>query len=386
MVFVTEYPEYAKTEIPSEILQRIAKRMIDNCQFNDTNSYKNYVFAVNQFFYWLLSSYEYNFICKSSAEKYNKTLEQISSILYCLHDSDNEQIQLLLLIDINFQFESNIPLLLKYPINLECDNRVDKKEITFEMLEKFFCRFKIFPDGEMYWYECMWKILAEKGLTSYSDDYECCEVVLRAIALLCMFSDYSAMNFDEKSEMSVLYDSDFADQKSTSIYDEAEYNIKISLLPLYVKLHREPIIQEENIDGQMQIDMFQMLIDDETNMLNNYEMIQLANTYRSEVVKAISKRISTQQFYLSFYATSTQFYETEELSEKEKYDCYGRDCDPDDYLSHIFPHNAEEFWNTFLKHSSQVNPSGCFWQSRSVTRQWVYGCCYPYEGSLDEMM
>ena len=80
--------------------------------------------------------------------------------------------------------------------------------LDFEEVRAIFTRSQIWStDNEIYWYEGIWRKLKDQGLTRYTNDWERYEVILRAVSLLLLYSDFSRVAFDEEAYFDYIYDS-----------------------------------------------------------------------------------------------------------------------------------------------------------------------------------
>ncbi len=172
-------------------------------------------------------------------------------------------------------------------------------KVDFCEIEYIFDTFQyLCTDNEKQWYECMWHILDKQQLTAYDTEENHYQVILYAVTLLLIYSDFSYYAFDDRIP-------------TDYIASEMEEDIPTFLL------------------GQLYAMRFKKTVDiDHTDEA----LLLLADSYRDKVISAIKAEIGLEMLFVSLYAVHYTFQHIE------------TDEDGDEIEKEIEPQSAEEFW------------------------------------------
>ncbi len=173
------------------------------------------------------------------------------------------------------------------------------EQVDFSEVEYIFIAHECWMTSkEIQWYESMWGVLEKQKLTFYETEEERRQVLLYAVTLMLIYSDFSYYAFDDRVPTSY-------------IADEMEEDIPPFLL------------------GQLYAMRFRKTIDiDHTDEA----LLLLADSYRDKVISAIKAEIGLEMLFVSLYAVHYTF-------EHIEIDEYG-----DEIEEEFEPQSAEEFW------------------------------------------
>lgn len=161
-------------------------------------------------------------------------------------------------------------------------------------------------DNEIYWYEGIWRKLKDQGLTRYTNDWERYEVILRAVSLLLLYSDFSRVAFDEEPYFDYIYDETIG-----------EYIPKFELGQVFFKR-----------TGHYTKD-------------TDYAVFSAADTYRPEIMAALRKERNWDELFFSLCAVHRIIYELNEIE--------GELCEEE-----VVPESTEQFWQLFNTYYGDV--------------------------------
>lgn len=181
------------------------------------------------------------------------------------------------------------------------------ESVEFEDIRFLFSKHEVWCTcNEMYWYENMWNILKNQELTVYEEKQDRYHVMLYAVCLMLIFSDFSDDVYDEPV-----------------CFDDIAYELRDEL--------------PELILGQLCAAHGLPLSDDADKAL-----LLLAQTQMKCVLTAIKKEIGMKDLFTSLCAVFWQFHTLEEnedgIMEEEDYD----------------PESAEDFWAAFHRERKRI--------------------------------
>jgi len=179
--------------------------------------------------------------------------------------------------------------------------------VSFEDISWLFSKHGLWCTiNELYWYENMWLILEKQGLTVYEEEKDRYRVLLYAVCLMLIYSDFSEDEYDDPVEFDY-------------IADELEDDIPALVL------------------GQLYAAQGLPLTEDADEAL-----VQLARTKMKHVIAAIKKEIGMNDLFTSLYAVFWKFHTFEENEEGEMEEV------------EFFPDSADEFWSAFLRERDDI--------------------------------
>ena len=179
--------------------------------------------------------------------------------------------------------------------------------VSFEDIRWLFSKHEMSSTGnELYWYENMWLILEKQELTVYEEEQDRYRVLLYAICLMLIYSDFTEEVYDEPV-----------------FFEDIAYELEDDL-PAFIL-------------GQLYGAQGMPLTEDADEAL-----LRLARTQMKHVIAAIKKEIGFIDLFTSLCAVHWQFHSLEEnedgIPEEEEYD----------------PESADDFWSAFQKERDDI--------------------------------
>lgn len=181
------------------------------------------------------------------------------------------------------------------------------KSVSFEEISWLFSHFELWnTPNELFWYENMWKTLEKQELTAFQGEQERYYVILYAICLMLIYSDFNEKAYDEPV-----------------CFDDIAYVLEDDLSTLIL--------------GQLYANQGLPLLENADKAL-----LLLARTQLQHVIVAIKKEIGFIDLFTSLCAVHWEFHSFQENEEgkivEEEYD----------------PASSDDFWAAFLNERDDI--------------------------------